>query len=53
MYQFSDENPSCEVISRVLYDTVAEICGTTPVKVRVWESLDQYAEFSRDAGPDG
>ena len=53
VYQFSDENPSCEVISRVLYDTVAEICGTTPVKVRVWESLDQYAEFSRDAGPDG
>ena len=52
VYQFADENPSCEVISRVLFDTVAELCGTPPVRVRVWESVDQYAEYSRDAGHD-
>ncbi|MCH7605937.1 MAG: 6-carboxytetrahydropterin synthase [Chloroflexi bacterium] len=46
IYQFPDENPSCEVISRELYRKVAELCGVTPVKVRLWESLDQYAEFS-------
>ena len=52
VYQFPGENPSCEVISRVLFDTVAELCGFEPAKVRVWESMDQYAEFSRNSGLD-
>ena len=47
IYQFQEENPSCEVISRELYLKVAELCGVSPVKVRLWESLDQYAEFRR------
>ena len=46
IYQFSEENPSCEVLSRELYNKVIEICGAIPVKVRLWESVDQYAEFS-------
>lgn len=46
IYQFQEENPSCEVLSRELYNKVVELCGVTPVKVRLWESLDQYAEFS-------
>ena len=45
IYQFQGENPSCEVISRVLYNVVSELCGVSPAKVRLWESLDQYAEF--------
>ncbi len=46
IYQFQDENPSCEVLSRELYNKVVELCGVSPVKVRLWESLDQYAEYS-------
>ena len=46
IYQFPEENPSCEVLSRELYNKVVELCGVSPVKVRLWESLDQYAEFS-------
>ena len=46
IYLFSEENPSCEVLSRELYNKVVELCGVCPVKVRLWESLDQYAEFS-------
>ena len=46
IYQFQEENPSCEVLSRELYKKVVELCGVTPAKVRLWESLDQYAEFS-------
>ena len=46
IYQFDEENPSCEVLSRVLYTKIVELCGVSPVKVRLWESLDQYAEYS-------
>ena len=45
LYIFREENPSCEVIARELYQKVAELCRVTPAKVRVWESLNQYAEF--------
>lgn len=47
LYEFQDENPSCEVMARELYHKVAEICQVDLAKVRLWESLDQYAEFSR------
>jgi len=30
----------------VLYTKIVELCGVSPVKVRLWESLDQYAEYS-------
>ena len=46
IYRFDEENPSCEVLSRVLYTKIVELCGVSPVKVRLWESLDQYAEYS-------
>jgi 6-pyruvoyltetrahydropterin/6-carboxytetrahydropterin synthase len=45
LYQFQGENPSCEVMSRELYKKVAELCGVAPARVRLWESLNQYAEF--------
>ena len=51
VYIFRDENPSCEVIARELYQKVAELCQVTPAKVRVWESLYQYAEFYRGDCP--
>ena len=46
LYQFEGENPSCEVMTRVLFRKVTELCGVVPAKVRIWESLNQYAEFS-------
>jgi 6-pyruvoyltetrahydropterin/6-carboxytetrahydropterin synthase len=46
IYRFTEENPSCEVLSRVLYTKIVELCGVSPVKVRLWESTDQYAEYS-------
>ena len=45
LYEFQNENPSCEVMSRVLYEKTVEICDLAPAKVRLWESVDQYAEY--------
>ncbi|MDA0262923.1 MAG: 6-carboxytetrahydropterin synthase [Chloroflexi bacterium] len=45
LYQFQDQNPSCEVMSRELYEKTVELCGITPAKVRLWESVNQYAEY--------
>ena len=45
LYKFSDENPSCEVMSRKLYETTTELCGVAPSKVRLWESANQFAEY--------
>ena len=45
LYQFQDENPSCEVMSRALYEKTAELCGVAPAKVRLWESVSQFAEY--------
>ena len=42
---FPDENPSAEVMAGQLYRRVKELCGMEPIKVRVWESPTQYAEF--------
>ena len=53
VYQFNRENPSCEVICRTLFNTVAELCGIAPARVRVWESEDQYAEYSQETAPGG
>ncbi len=46
LYEFQNENPSCEVMSRVLYEKSVALCGITPAKVRLWESVNQYAEYS-------
>jgi 6-pyruvoyltetrahydropterin/6-carboxytetrahydropterin synthase len=45
LYQFDRENPSCEVMSRELFHKVRDLCGVTPQKVRLWESVNQYAEY--------
>ena len=45
LYTFQGENPSCEVMARELYKKAAELCGVAPARVRLWESLNQYAEF--------
>ena len=38
LYQFEDENPSCEVMARELYKVITELCQLEPAKVRLWES---------------
>ena len=48
LYEFQDENPSCEVMSRVLYEKTVALCNLVPAKVRLWESVNQYSEFSGD-----
>lgn len=51
LYLFKDENPSCEVMARELYYKVPALCETAPAKIKLWESLDQYAEFyAEEAG---
>ena len=45
LYKFQDENPSCEVMSRKLYETTTELSGVAPSKVRLWESANQFAEY--------
>ena len=41
------------MISRELYNVVAKLCGMSPAKVRLWESLDQYAEYDGAGGATG
>jgi 6-pyruvoyltetrahydropterin/6-carboxytetrahydropterin synthase len=48
LYVFQGENPSCEVMARELYHKVKELCNLLPARVRLWESLNQYAEFHGD-----
>ncbi len=45
LYLFNEENPSCEVLSKELFNKVKELCGMAPAMVRLWESSDQYAEY--------
>jgi len=45
LYEFQNENPSCEVMSRVLYEKTVELCDLAPAKVRLWESVNQYSEY--------
>ena len=47
VFVFHEENPSAEVMARELYRQTQELCGIEPLRVRVWESSSQYAEFSR------
>ena len=47
LYKFQDQNPSCEVMSRELYEKTVELCGVVPAKVRLWESANQFAEYHR------
>ncbi len=45
IFVFPGENPSAEVMARELYLRTGELCGIAPLKVRIWESPTQYAEY--------
>ena len=45
IYVFDGENPSAEVMARELYHRTRELCGVDPLRVRVWESPTQFAQF--------
>ena len=45
IFVFSDENPSAEVMARELYQRAHELWGIGPLKVRIWESPTQWAEY--------
>ena len=45
LFIFREENPSAEAMARELYQQTRELTGAMPVRVRVWESPSQYAEF--------
>jgi len=32
-------------MSRALYEKTVELCGVAPAKVRLWESVNQFAEY--------
>lgn len=46
IFIFESVNPTAENLSRYLHDYVRQIYRNLPVKVRVWEGLGQYAEYS-------
>ena len=47
IFVFPQENPSAEVLAREVFRRTEELIGIAPLRVRVWESATQYAEFSR------
>ena len=46
IFVFHDENPTAEVMAKYLYDYVHKLYGDLVSKVRIWESPNQYAEYS-------
>ncbi len=45
IFVFHNENPTSEVIAKYLYSYVRKLYGNLVSKVRIWESLTQYAEY--------
>lgn len=45
LFIFQDANPSAEVMASKLYRQTRGLAGVEPLKVRVWESPTQYAEY--------
>jgi 6-pyruvoyltetrahydropterin/6-carboxytetrahydropterin synthase len=45
LFLFPEANPSAETMAHKLYQQVHTLCGTRPIRVRVWESPTQYAEY--------
>ena len=45
VFVFPDDNPTAEVMARELSQKARELWGVEPLKVRVWESPTQYAEY--------
>ena len=51
LFIFPEVNPSAEAMAHELYQQAQELCGVEPLRVRVWESPTQYAEFcGNDSG---
>jgi 6-pyruvoyltetrahydropterin/6-carboxytetrahydropterin synthase len=46
VFVFDEGNPTAEVLAKHLYEYVHEIYGSLISKVRIWESPNQYAEYS-------
>jgi hypothetical protein len=45
IFVFRNENPTAEVMANYLHEHVRKLYGDLVSKVRIWESLDQYAEY--------
>lgn len=45
IFVFHNENPTSEVMAKYLYSYVRKLYGNLVLKVRIWESLTQYAEY--------
>ena len=52
LFLFPETNPSAEAMAHKLYQQAHTLCGVKPLKVRVWESPTQCAEYSGDDGGD-
>jgi 6-pyruvoyltetrahydropterin/6-carboxytetrahydropterin synthase len=48
LYLFHGINPSAEAIARELFQEARQRLGEVVQRVRIWESLNQYAEFAPD-----
>ena len=46
IFVFRNENPTAEVMAKYLYDQSHKLYGDMVSKVRIWESPNQYAEYS-------
>jgi len=46
LFVFHNENPTAEVMAKHLYGYIHEVYGDLVSKVRIWESPNQYAEYS-------
>ncbi|MDY6895430.1 MAG: 6-carboxytetrahydropterin synthase [Thermotogota bacterium] len=47
VFVFDNANPTAEVMAKYLYDQSRKLYGDMVLKVRIWESPNQYAEYSQ------
>ena len=45
VFEFHNENPTAEVISKYLFEVLRSQYGDLVSKVRIWESPNQYSEY--------
>lgn len=50
VFLFNNENPTAEVIARCLFGVVRQRYGSLVSRVRIWESPNQYAEYTENEG---
>ena len=46
VFVFQGDNPTAEVMAKYLYDYAHKLYGNLVSKVRIWESPNQYGEYS-------